>query len=100
MSAVKFVRSALLLTLFGSTAGCYSYARVSPAEVTPGSRIAVELSPRAAAENEARFGAVVDRVEGVLLANSGDTARIEVRRARSIGGGWSYWARESISVPV
>lgn len=100
MIAVKLVRSVLALTLLGSTVGCYTYARVSPSAVTPGTRVAVELTPRAAADNEARFGAVVDRVEGVLLASSADTARIEVRRARTLGGGWSYWARESISIPI
>ena len=95
-----YVRPALVLALLGSTAGCYSYARVSPSAVTPGSRIAVEITPLAAAQNEVRFGAVVDRVEGVLLANSGDTARIEVRRARAMNGTWSYWAKESISLPI
>jgi hypothetical protein len=100
MNAANCVRSALVLALFGSTAGCYSYARVSPTAVTPGSRVAVELTPRAAADNEARFGTMVDRVEGVLLGSSGDTARIEVRRARTLGGGWSYWARESMNVPI
>ena len=96
----KYFRSALVLALLGSNAGCYSYARVSPTALSPGARVAVELTPRAAIDNEQKFGAAVDRVEGIFVASSGDTARIEVRRARALSGNWSYWARESVSVPI
>jgi hypothetical protein len=32
--------------------------------------------------------------------SNADSARIQVERARLLGGGWSYWAREPITLPM
>lgn len=87
------------LALF-SSAGCYGYSRTTPSQLTPGSRVAVEVTPRLAAENEQKYGAVIDRLEGVLVDTDADTATLRVTRARTLGGPWAYWARETVTIPV
>ena len=38
------------LALFATSTGCYGYSRTNPSQISPGSRVAVEVTPRLAAE--------------------------------------------------
>lgn len=94
------VRRLALIGVAAFAGGCYSYTATSPARTAPGTRVAIDLTTRASADYSDRLGGTIDRIEGVLLSTTPDSARLQVERARLLGGGWSYWARETLTLPL
>ena len=93
------LRSAVLAALFANAA-CYSYTTASPVDIAPGSRVAVDLTHRAAADGQERFGSIMDRLEGIFVSSTPDSVRLQVSRARVMNGGWNEWARETVTLPM
>lgn len=92
-------RLVLVCATFATT-GCFAYTNVTPAQVAPGTRVAMDLTTRASADYTSQLGGTIDRVEGVLLATTADSVRLQVERARELRGGWQYWAKEQITLPL
>lgn len=97
---LRLIRRTALAGIAVSATGCFSYANVPPGQVAPGTRVAMDLSTRTSADYTSVLGATIDRVEGVLLSATPDSARIQVERARELRGGWQYWAKESLTLPL
>lgn len=94
------LRSVAVIGVALLNAGCFSYTNSAPAQTAPGTRVAVNLTTRAAADFTDQLGGTIDRVEGVLMWSNADSARIQVERTRLLAGGWAYWGRESVTLPM
>lgn len=63
---------ALAALLLGSTAACYSYRPITPAELVPDDEIRVMLTPDETLRQQASIGVLRQRLEGRYVAGVGD----------------------------
>ena len=88
----------LLFVALSASAGCFSYSRGT--QLSPGTRVGVDLTTRASADYTDRLGSTIDRLEGVLMASTADSLTLRVHRAKRLAGDWETWAGETISLPM
>jgi hypothetical protein len=80
-----------------SLSACYSYVPVSPSAPAPvNSRVSLDLTTRASADNMQRLGTDATQVQGVLLGATPDSLWLAMSRVHGRGGGTIQWGGERL----
>ena len=79
---------------------CYAYVPVQGAQATPGEHVGLLVSDEGRIALRDQMGQGVDRIEGILLENTGDEYLMRVSRVKTIRGQTSHWTGEQVRVPL
>lgn len=93
------LRRFALAGLLAATTGCYRYTPLSPADVTPGRTVRVELDDQGTAELARWIGARGASLEGRVQAVSDTAITLAVTDVVRLNGVTEPWKDESVLVP-
>lgn len=92
--------TAILCTvLLALQTACHAYLPLQEAVPERGLVIGVVLNDQGRALVGDRLGESVDRVEGMLVSDTGSTITLNVTRTRSLRGTTAVWTGETVSIP-
>lgn len=89
----------LCAALLGFQSACHTFMPLQESVPERGLIIGVVLNDQGRSLVGDRLGESVDRVEGVLVSDSGSTITLNVTRTRSLRGTSAVWTGETVSIP-
>ena len=95
--ARRACRGVLLAALAGVSPGCYTYAPRS-ADVTPGTRVALDINDVGRVALASGLGAGAERVEGSVVSQTDSALHLRVTSVRYRGGVATRWSGEPLEV--
>jgi hypothetical protein len=80
------------------TAGCYAYFPKTPAEVTPNTIVAANISDVGRVAIGERVGTEVSAIEGLVVARSDTALSLMVSEVRFLNGLSNHWQGQEVSL--